>query len=251
MTRNICQIMTYGGEDHWIRLGLREYPDTKRLILITGPENKDTNTKSISKDTQRPDYYGLAKKLIAALEEEEKDLPAEKKRKYHLLSAPEGRDHFVLTRFFRELGNHIIKNKEKIVINTTSGLQVWKLALYQIALEFRENIDDFYTIQKSNGDIRSIRIYRPLKEYEKRIIEIISDKPDITISEVQKKYKKKIKKGNLTFISRNIKILIQDKLIKEKKSGRETKLQLTNEGMSYIPSSEYDLIIKPLFEETP
>lgn len=254
MSSELCQIMTYGGEDQWIRLGLREYPKTQRIILVTSSERRiHQNGHTAKKDSKRRggiDYFKQAKKLLNDFEKEEKDLPEDKKRKYHLLSPPDTRDHNELIRFFRELFLHIIKNDGKIIINTTSGLQVWKLALYQIAMEFREDIEDFYLIQKSNGEIRRIRIYRPLKEYEKNIIQIISEKPEIVISDVQKRFHKEYGKGNLTFISRTVRNLIQEKLIKEEKIGREVKLQLTNEGRSFVPSRDYDFILSPLFKGT-
>jgi len=245
--------MTYGGEDQWIRLGLREYPRTNRLILIassvkTGPDAGTGVSKDVKNEAE-VDYTRLAKGLLDKFKEEEKGLPEKIRSKYLLLSPPDTRNHYELIRFFRELFFHIVQNNERIIINTTSGLQVWKLALYQVAMEFKEHIEDFYLIVKTSGEKRSIRIYRELKKYERDIIQIISEKPDISMGEVQRTYHKRNKKGNLTFISRTVKNLIHDELVKETKSGREVRLQLTSDGRSFIRTREYDSIISPLFKE--
>jgi uncharacterized membrane protein len=121
--------------------------------------------------------------------------------------------------------------------------------LYQIALEFRENIEDFYMIQKSTGEIKRIRLFRHLNDNEKNIIQIISEKPGLSIGELQKIFKMKYGKGNLTFIWRTVMKLIQEKLVKDEKKGREVKIALTDEGSSFVYTREYDKILLPLFRE--
>lgn len=252
ITMNLCQIMTYGGEDQWIRLGLREFPKTTRLILICKAKKRKSNKKARINENEnirkKIDYLKLAQNLLDSLANEEKDLPESKKRKYHLLTPPNTRDHYELTRFFRGLIKHISKNGEKISINTTSGLQVWKLALYHVALEHRQDIEEFYLITKDNGEIRNIRLYRQLKKYEIELIHIIYQKPDISIRELQQIYYTKFRKGNLTFISKSIKGLIQDKLVKEKKVGRTVHLNLTGDGKSYAPSEDYEAYYEQLYK---
>jgi len=238
--------MTYAGEDQWIKLALREFPKTNHLILICSagnrPSNKGTkvNENKNEKIREEIDYFKLGEKLLDNLRKYEKKFPENKKLRYHLLTPPNIRDHHELIRFFRELIAHISKNGEKISINTTSGLQVWKLALYQAALECRQDIKKFYLIKKDTGEIKNIRLYRQLKEFEKNVIYIISEKPNITIGILADSYYKKYGKGNLSFISRTVKNLIIEKLIVEKNVGRKVKLNLTSEGRSLLPSRVYD-----------
>jgi hypothetical protein len=220
----LTQIMTYKGKDQSIKLGLREFPDTSRLILICKDEN---------------DYLKTTQNLLNKLKDEENDFPENKKRKYQLIVPPDTRDHHELTRFFRGLIEFISNKGEKIAINTTSGIQVWKLALYQAALEHREDIEAFYLIQKSTGERKNIRLYPQLKKYELNMIHIIYQNPDISLTKLQKIYFSKFQKGNLTFISRSVKKLINEKLIEEKKVGRNMLLNLTGDGRSYAPSDDY------------
>ena len=240
--------MTYAGEDHWIRLALREFPKTKHLILICSRETKILNKEGDAIQIEI-DYLKSAQNLLDDLAKDESGLPANKRRRYHLITPPNTRDHHELIRYFRGLIAHITKNNKKISINTTSGLQVWKLALYQVALEQRGNIDKFYLIIKNTGEIKNIRLYRQLKEYETDVMNIIHEKPDITIGELQETYHDKYRKGNMSFISRIIKILISEDLVQGKNVGREVRLTLTDDGSSYIPSSEYNKDFEKLFSE--
>lgn len=251
MKEGLCQIMTYKGEDQWIRLGLREFPKTTRLILICrdnkGPIKK-AGTKGNKSLGEKEDYLKQGQNLLDDLAEEEKDLPENRKRKYHLLAPPYTRDHRELIRFFRGLIAHISSNGEKIAINTTSGLQVWKLALYHVALECRQDIVKFYLIRKDTSEMRNIRLYRQLKEYEVELIQIIHQNPDINMTELQEIYFGRFGKGNLTFISRTIRNLIQDELIEERRVGRTVHLDLTGDGRSYAPSEDYEAYYEQLYE---
>ncbi len=252
MSRNLCQIMTYKGEDQWVRLGLREFPKTTHLILICKANEKRPNKKAGMNENENireeTDYLKQAQNLLDDLAEEEKDLPENRKREYHLVTPPDTRDHHELIRFFRGLVVHISNNGEKISINTTSGLQVWKLALHYVALERRQDIEKFYLIRKDIGEIRNIRLYRQLKEYEVELIHFIHQNPDISITGLQKVYFAKFGKGNLTFISRTIRGLIQDGLVREERTGRAAHLNLTGDGKSYTPSEDYGAHYEQLYK---
>jgi hypothetical protein len=231
--------MTYKGEDQWVRLGLREFPKTTHLVLVCIADKKARKGRN-ENVKRKTNYLMQAQNLLDGLAEEEKDLPKNRKRRYHLVTPPNTRNHHELIRFFRGLVEHISDNGEKIAINTTSGLQVWKLALYHVALERRQDIERFYLIRKDTGEIRNIRLYRHLKEYEVRLIHLVYQYPDIGMTELQKMYFAKFSKGNLTFISRTIRDLIQDGLVKEEKTGRTVHLNLTGDGRSYAPSEDYE-----------
>lgn len=252
MSPNLCQIMTYKGEDQWIRLGLREFPETTHLVLICRVNkmrpNKKVGTDGNETIREETDYLKIAQNLLDSLAEEEKDLPQNRKRKYHLVTPPDTRDHHELMRFFRGLVAHISNNGERILINTTSGLQVWKLALYQVALERRQDIEKFYLIAKDTGEIRNIRLYSELKEYEVELIHFVHQNPGISVTELQKVYFTKFGKGNMAFISRTMRGLIEDGLIREKKTGRTVRLNLTGDGRSYAPSEEYGAYYEQLFK---
>lgn len=230
----LTQIMTYKGEDQSIILGLREFPETNRLILICKDEN---------------DYLKTTQNLLDRLKDQEKDIPTNKKRMYQLIVPPHTRDHHELIRFFRGFIDFISDKGEKIAINTTSGIQVWKLALYQAALEHREDIEAFYLIQKDTGERKNIRLYPQLKEYELSLIHIIYKKPGISLTELQKIYFSEFHKGNLTFISRSVKKLINEKLIEEQKYGRNIILHLTSDGRSYAPSDDYKKQYEKLYKK--
>lgn len=238
--------MTYAGEDQWIRLALREFPETKHLILICSGDhnhpNDDTKTKTLEKGNigKVKDYLRLGQNLLNEFTQEEKNLPDGKRRRYHLITPPDTRDHHELIRYFRGLISYISKNGENIFINTTSGLQVWKLALYQVALEQREKIEKFYLIIKKTGEMKNIRLYRELKDFEINVIQIVSEKPNVTIGELQEIYHERHGKGNLSFISRTVKELVSEELIIGRNVGRVVKLKLTSDGQSYLPNDKYD-----------
>jgi len=236
--------MTYAGEDHWIRLGLREFSQTTRLILVCSKSNEKKGTER--KDN---DYWERAQNLLNGFTQEESEFPENKKRRYHLVNPPDTRDHHELIRYFRGLISHISKNDEKIIINTTSGLQVWKLALYQAALMQRESIEKFYLIIKKTGEVKNIRLYKELKDFEINIIQIVSEEPNVTIGKLMEIYHKRHEKGNLSFISRSVKDMASEGLIRMQISGRKMKLNITDDGRSHLPSNEYDLEFSSLFEK--
>ena len=240
--------MTYAGEDEWIKLGLREFPQTSHLILVCSGKNSHSPVKKGNIGGER-DYLKSAQKLLYEFKQYESKFPKNKRRRFHIVTPPDTRDHHELIRYFRGLISHISENGERISINTTSGLQVWKLALYQAALGQREHIEKFYLIIKKTAEMKNIRLYRELKDFEENVIQIVSEKPNVTIGKLQEIYYKKHGKGNLSFISRTVKELVSEDLIKMRIAGREVKLNLTGDGQSYLPSSKYDLEFSKLYNK--
>ena len=114
----LCHIFPYGGEEFWVILALREFPETKWLILLANkpkilPVVEDKYLLEKIQSREEKDRYEEASFLLKRLQEEEnatKDennlpvgLPPEKRRIYDLIEPPSLDDFHELLRYFRAL----------------------------------------------------------------------------------------------------------------------------------------------------
>ncbi len=243
----LCQIMTFGGKEQWIRLGLRYYPDTWRVVLITNrlSESPQSNISLKDEETREiEDYSELALDLIKSFKQEESTLPEVKNRRYDLIHPPNNRDLSELIRYFRELIDYLYIQGYRININITSGLQLQKIALIQAAMDKKSIVNEVYLIEKDTGRKQSIWLYRDLTDSEKRVVNILFDNPGITLGELQKRFFKVEGKGNLTYVSKLIKRLVNDDLVFESKVGRNRILNLTENGRSLGPGKGLKKLIE-------
>lgn len=235
--KKLCQIIVYGGKDQWVRMGLREYTETSLLLLINANttishpllEDHDNVRESI-------DYKSLASNLVKTLTIEEEGLPKKKQRKYKTIIPPDSRDLTELIRYFRGVLFYLHKNNYRIIINISSGLLAFRLALYQAALDCKKYVDQVYIIEKDTGEIKIVWLYREISDAERTIIDILYNKPNISKKNLQQQYYKIEGKGNLTYISRIIKKMRQDELVNELIQGNTRYLSLSDTGRALGPT---------------
>jgi len=250
----LCQIIPYGGEELWIKLALREFPETRWLIILANkpkprPLTKYEEIKEKQELSEQKDYYEEAKTLLKQFEQKENEiidaenlpmgLPPEQRKKFSLLEPISLENFYELLRYFRALLALIIQEGYKVAIHLNSGPMMWRICLYLAASEFKKDVDYLYLFEKFSGERKNIWIYRDLTEQEKIIIEILSENPKLSISDIQKFFKKRKGKGTLSYILKIIKVLINDGLISELKRGRTKWVELTLLGKSLSSFNDY------------
>lgn len=235
LSMKLCQIFPYGGEDLWIKLSLREFPETKWLIILSNKIKKRKKAKYEEVDEKRKaeeqiNYYKRAKTLMDKLKNDEEIIPPEKRRRFSLLEPISLDDFYELLRYFRALIDYVKNQGYKIAIHLNSGPMIWRMALYQAAAEFKPSINSIYLFEKDSGNRQNLWIYRKLTKQEKLVIEILTEKPRLNISEIQEIYKKKAGTGSLSYVLKIVKSLVKDDLISETKAGRTKWVELTSLG---------------------
>ncbi len=242
LTMELCQIFLYGGEDLWIKLALREFPNTKWLIIISNKpkERPKPKYKEVS-EKKRPkliDYFEEAKLLMEELNENEEQMPTEKRRNFSLLEPTSTDDFYELLRYFRALLDYIKTQGYRIAINLNSGLMLWRMALYQAAAEFKPFIFSIYLFEKDTGNMQNLWLYRDLSKQEKLVLTILSENPRLSISTIQEVYKKKTGTGSLSYILKIVSRLVDDGLILEVKKGRTKWVELSSLGKALSPVND-------------
>lgn len=218
----ICHITPLGMNIDWIKEGLL-YFDWNYLLIIT---------------TSQKEYVYLAKKLEEELRpsfkiSDKRPLESKIKKEIEFLII-EGRNILDFLRIIKKKIIQIRKTGYKIYFNATSGLELWKFAVY--FLSATENlIDKFYYIPKDsdlNEPIKPLEIYTPipLSKPLKKILHIL--------------YEKKISQSGLVkstgyskgLISRYLKQLKDLGLIEisKKKKGKERFFEITDKGNWFI-----------------
>jgi len=245
----LCLIFPYGGEELWIKLSLREFSDIKWLIILANKPTKPSEPKyeEISeklKKQQKKDYYEEASAILKKLEKEEKLLPSDKRRRFSLLEPISTEDFYQLLHYFRALLSYIEKKGYQIMIHLSSGIMVWRMALYLAAAEFKSSIYLTYLFNKQTGDIQKLWIYRDLSDQEKLVLEILSKNEKLSISEIQKIYKNKTSTGTLSYVLKIVNSLVKEGILLESKEGRTKFVVLSELGKSLSNFKEYFNLIK-------
>ena len=220
----ICQMANVGNKADWIKLGLNSY-NWNYLLLLTTNEKK---------------YIEIAQDFKTELEKSTKietDIKLDSKsiKPIEILIIPDRKLINFISTVKRKLKD--IRNKNyRIFYNATSGLQVWKFAIYFIYTE-EDLIDKFfyYPIDSPEDQpISPIEFYKPLKVSSslKTILGFFSEKTqslDDLIERYQSLNKKTATKG---LISRYLNELKNLGLVEEseKKIGKKKLFRLTEKG---------------------
>ena len=198
----ICQIAPTGGNPAWQKLGLKEIPETKWLIILA---NKPEDNK---------DFLQEAKDLKKEIEEEQREFPDHYQIQITVLDLTTiSDDYYQLLGYFKELFSQIISKGYKICINGSSGLQIWKLALYQMTLLFKMDIHSFFLFNKKNQKMEKIWIQKELDKNEEAILDILKEKDKISLGILQTEFSSKMGKGNLSYMVKLIEKLEKNQLI--------------------------------------
>ena len=229
-----CQISPYGGNVVWQKLGLQEYPETKWLILLA---NKDEGNNA--------DYVEQAKNLKNELEDNQKEFPDNFKKTINVIDISDvASDYVKMFQFTLKLFDLIIKKDYKISINGSSGLQLLQIVLYQIALIKKDYIIDYFVFNKRNKFKQIIWLQRDLDKNDIQIMEILSEKESMNISEIQVKFNEISGKGQISYVTKLVQRLSAYNLITEEKVGREKFIKLKEIGKVLINQYHYDNLIK-------
>ncbi|MHA2335841.1 MAG: winged helix-turn-helix domain-containing protein [Candidatus Hodarchaeales archaeon] len=229
----ICQIAPTGGNPAWQKLGLKEIPETKWLVLLA----------NIPEDTKN--FLQEAKELKKELEEEQKDFPDQYQVKISVLDLTEiDSDYYQLLGYFKELFDIVISSGYKISINGSSGLQIWKLALYQIALMFNKEIHSYFLFNKKNQKMEKIWIQHELDKNDLAILEILKDKNEISLGDLQNEFNSKLGKGNLSYMVKLTEKLEKNQLVISRKKGRVKYVKLNEIGKNIAYQENWKDIIK-------
>jgi len=229
----LCQIIPYGGQDLWVKLALREFPETRWLILLANrakPLRKAKYREVLEERQESPEFWKKANSLMQQLKEDEALMPPEKKRRLNLIEPISLDDFHELLRYFRGLFTYIIEKQFKIAVHLNSGPMLWRICLYLTAAEFKSGIQLLYLFDKKTGNRQDLWIYRDLTEQERIIIQILSKNQRISVSEIQDIYKKTTGKGNLSYVLKLVKKLVRDGMILISKEGRTNFIELSSLG---------------------
>lgn len=229
----ICQIAPTGGNPAWQKLGLKEIPETKWLILLA----------NIPEDTKN--FFQEAKDLKKEIEEEQKEFPEQYQTKVSVLNLTKiSDDYYQLLGYFKELFNQIISKGFKISINGSSGLQIWRLALYQISLIFSKNVHSYFLFNKINQKMEKIWIQKALDENEVTILEILKDTNEFSLGDIQESFSSKMGKGNLSYMVKLVEKLEKNQLIETQKKGRTKYVRISEIGKNLINQESWRDIIQ-------
>ena len=211
-----------------------EYPETKWLILLA---NKDEGNNA--------DYVEQAKNLKNELEDNQKEFPDNFKKTINVIDISDvASDYVKMFQFTLKLFDLIIKKDYKISINGSSGLQLLQIVLYQIALIKKDYIIDYFVFNKRNKFKQIIWLQRDLDKNDIQIMEILSEKESMNISEIQVKFNEISGKGQISYVTKLVQRLSAYNLITEEKVGREKFIKLKEIGKVLINQYHYDNLIK-------
>jgi len=245
-----CQIMPYGGEKKWIILGLREFEITNWLIILSNKPKDIQNTKESSvqsENNETKNFWDDAIKIVEELKQTEAELPVEKRRRIDLLEPVDSENFYEVLSYFRSLLYFIKSKGYRIIIHLSSGLMIWRMALLYSALEFKENVEKLYLFNKKDGSVYDLWLFQDLSSSERRIIDILARLGSGSITAVQQEFIKQHKRGNLSYVLKVSRKLIDMGLLKESKVGKNRIIELTPLGRSLISGGGYlDLIKKEL-----
>jgi hypothetical protein len=223
MPNNICQIAISGGNVTWQKLGLKEIPETKWLILLSNAPEEPMN------------FLEEAQELKKEIEDNQKEFPSEYKLKVSVLDLTEIDNNYnQLIGYFKHLFEIIIEKGYKICINASSGLQIWKLALYQNAIMFKEHIDKFFIFNKKSKKMDIIWIQSDLDGNDKILLEAIAKYKELSMKDLQAEYERIMDKGTLSYMVKLVDKLEKMNLIVTKKSGRVKYISLNEIGENMI-----------------
>lgn len=209
MKNKICQIAPCGGNIAWQMLGLKEIPKTEWLILLANIPEDNKN------------FLEEALKLKKEIEENQKEFPEEYRVLVSVLDLSTiDNDYYKLLGYFKHLVEIIIEKEYNICINASSGLQIWKLALYQVSVMFKEHVDKFFIFNKKTKKMDLIWMQTNLDHNDKLLLEIIYKNGEVNLKALQSEYEKRMGKGTLSYMVKLVDRLEAIGLVNTKKLGR-------------------------------
>ncbi len=220
--RSLCQVAPYGGVDRWIKLALKEFPETKKLMVLVNRTNSEESEK----------YFNKAEAMLRAFSKENEKMPEEKKILNEMFVIKKRMTFYELVYLFRSLFKELYKEGYDAVVNLSNGLQAWKTALYVASLD-SPNVTMVFLIDKETGNISNFWKHRNISPKERLILDILKKRGVCTLSEIQKEFFEIKGKGKLSFVSTLINKMANSGLLEFRRMGREARISITSVGIAY------------------
>ena len=222
----ICQIATYGGEKNWLKLGIQEKKPNWLVIVTNRPKN---NNKRLLEDCLN---------LKKEIEDEQEEFPSEYKISVSIFDLTEFLDSYTnLFNAIISLFKKIIDENFELVINSTGGLNIVQIVLFQASLIFKDNVNEFFQFNKESHNIDTFWLNEIISSNDKKLMKILYEKGKASISEIQESFQATYGFGNLSYVVKLTNNLKSKKdLIKEEKIGKSRVIMLDTIGKALISS---------------
>ncbi|MHA1730844.1 MAG: hypothetical protein ACTSU5_02825 [Promethearchaeota archaeon] len=260
-------VFPYGGNEAWIELSLREFPGLDWIVVLTssaeipwdlqGGEPAHPREASAQAGGGRPRSFRERAEVYAReFREREGRLPPDRRRELSLVEVPDLRTTTELTPFFLALFRELVERGARVYLNLSSGLMAWRLALYQCAEEFRDDVEAVFLFDKQRERRHDLWLYRPLSKMERRVLSIVAgatggDDRDrgsgaggkLSISELRDEYERRHGKKSLSYVLKVASALARDGFLRASKEGRVKYVELGARGQALRRAASYSASI--------
>ncbi len=220
-----CLIFPFGGQTKWIDLSIRDLPDLEWVIIAANDASEDAPKKD---DRQ---FYQQALRYARDRRVQEQELPAPKQRQYKVLNVPEFAHFYEVLAYFRHLLLYLQElGFDQVSIHLSSGLMLWRIALYQCAEEFRAIVLNPFLYNKDTGAMERIRIYRDLSDIEQNVVALLADVDKISLTDLTDQYSRKFGPKSLSYLLKVVTHLEESGLVDGVKAGRVKMVSLSPMG---------------------
>ncbi len=220
-----CLIFPFGGQTKWIDLSIRDFPDLEWVVIAANDASDDAPKKEDRQFYQKALQYARDRRV------QEVEYPAPKQRQYKVLNVPEFTQFYEVLAYFRHLFLYLQEQGfDQVSIHVSSGLTLWRFALYQCAEEFRGIVVNPFLYNKDTGAMERIRIYRDLTEIEQNVIALLAGVDNISLSDLTALYSQNYDHKSLSYILKVVTLLEESGLIDGVKEGRVKMVSLSPMG---------------------
>ncbi len=235
-----CQIFLYGGKVQWLDLALREFPDTRLLVVVQNRVD-DPN-----------EWWEPVEDKISQIERDQASLREDLQVKVKLLEISGDKPLAELTRYFRALIQTTAQQGFPVVCNVTAGLFEYQLALYLASqIEVGSVSEVFYHNKQTKGKNALPRATSVTRK-EQRVLELIwkyteelAPPPEVNDGDLEANLSTLRDYGathgtdmDLSNLSRLVSKLVKKDLLAERREGRDKLIQLTEQGRIFCPIGE-------------
>ncbi len=220
-----CLIFPFGGQTKWIDLSIRDFPDLEWVIIAANDASDETPKKEDRQFYQKALEYARDRRV------QEREYPAPKQRQYKVLNVPEFTQFYEVMAYFRHLFIYLQEQGfDHISVHVSSGLTLWRFALYQCAEEFQEIVVNPFVYNKDTGTMERIRIYRALTDIEQNIIALLTGVDKISLSDLTTLYSQHFDHKSLSYLLKVVNHLEESGLVDGVKAGRVKMVSLSPMG---------------------
>ncbi len=220
-----CLIFPFGGQTKWIDLSIRDLPDLEWVIIAANDASED------APKTEDRQFYQKALKYARDRRVQEQEYPAPKQRQYKVLNVPEFPQFYEVLAYFRHLFLYLQdQGFDQFSVHLSSGLTLWRFALYQCAEEFRNVFVNPFVYNKDTGTMERIQIYRALTDIEQNLIALLAGVAKISLSDLTTMHSQQYGQKTLSYILKVVNHLEESGLVDGVKAGRVKMVSLSPMG---------------------